>query len=165
MNRKLVLVLLLFAVCTLSAQAATQEDLERTGEQFDALETEVQKVQEKMLSELTAKPSEKNLVYEYLNSCSNVLTSANHHVTGMIRVLKMSQFVWDPTARKLAQPHIDVQARALTRQLENSATYLEKILYRSRDEQVAKLCLKARDLIKGSVSVAAELRPSWAPVQ
>jgi hypothetical protein len=165
MNRKLLHVLSLLAACTLSAQAATQEDLERKGEQFDALETEVEKVQEKLLSELTAKPSEKNLVYEYLNSCSNVLTSTNHHVTGMIRVLRMSQFVWDPTARKLAQPHIDVQARTLARQLENSATYLEKILHRSRDEQVAKLCLRARDLIKSTVPIAVELKPSWAPVQ
>jgi hypothetical protein len=161
MNREsLFLSLLLAALCSM-AQASTLDDLERTGEQFDALESEVLKLQERSLARRTLEPSATNLAHDYLNSCGNVLTSVNREIVAMTQVLHMSQFIWDPSARELAKPYLDIQIRALVRRLNLSVGYLEKILHRSGDDEVAKVCLRTRDLVKASIPVAAELRPAW----
>lgn len=91
MNTRSLLLAAILAVLSGISLASTLEDLERTGEKFDVLESKLLKLQERMLAKRTIEPSATNIAYDYMNSCGNVLTSVSREVKVMTQVLHMSQ--------------------------------------------------------------------------
>ncbi len=159
-RRTLVLLALQLCLCA-PAFAATQQDLEKFGEQLDTLTDELLKLQEKMLENRTPQLSQANLAYDYLDSCGNVLTSINRDVTAMIQVLRISQFIWDPAARKMATPYIDRQAQSLTTKIRTASNRLGTLIPRVGDVHASKVCLQIRDLMQAGIPIAGNLKPSW----
>lgn len=149
-----------YAFSTINAYAKDiVDEILQQQEMISKLEDQFITSQRRILSSESAYAGQE-LAYDQLVTVGNFLARTNIELGALIRSLNLTLLVTDQRLIPHARNILDGQKQYMVKRITSANDFIEKSMYRIKDQETSRLMLEARDLLRTSAELVNRVQIS-----